>query len=428
MLQKLQRTVMQVVVCLAIMAHTEASAQDRHTIIKPSEARAHAGQRVTVEGLVADVGFSKGGGVYLNFDRPYPMQTFAGAVPKSAISDIGVDNLKRMKGTRIRITGEVSIFKGRPQISIFERSQLEPVPSPSKLDDLLSETWGSNWWLWVMLAAFWAIFLPIHLKLKRAAVLAEQREREEQQVRWQEIERVKKEEARRQEAQEMERRKREDAHRREVEEEERRRLTMLQAQRFLEDVWPPMASAICAWDALLTAPTYFSNFDYSKWVSEHSTLQPPPRDVCHALPPECHATIETFTAAIRDGRAIIDERNKSYVENEIGSWSEFFDILEKNPLTEAQRIAAVTEEDNTLVLAGAGTGKTSTIMAKVAYLLERRLALPLRDTAAGLHQEGRRRNGAKEFLTPRNHDLSQDLPRSRPDHPFRDRGCPPIPL
>ena len=39
-------------------------------------------------------------------------------------------------------------------------------------------------------------------------------------------------------------------------------------------------------------------------------------------------------------------------------------------------MAAVSEEDNTLVVAGAGTGKTTTILGKLAYLIDRLRVLP----------------------------------------------------
>ncbi|MGO1164910.1 UvrD-helicase domain-containing protein [Brucella sp. C7-11G] len=54
----------------------------------------------------------------------------------------------------------------------------------------------------------------------------------------------------------------------------------------------------------------------------------------------------------------------------------FFDSIDKNPLTPEQRLAVVTDEDTTLVLAGAGSGKTSVIVAKAAYLVERGIRQP----------------------------------------------------
>lgn len=47
-----------------------------------------------------------------------------------------------------------------------------------------------------------------------------------------------------------------------------------------------------------------------------------------------------------------------------------FDTIESNPLTELQRRAVILDERRNLVVAGAGSGKTSVIIAKAAYLIE----------------------------------------------------------
>ncbi|MEL7801674.1 UvrD-helicase domain-containing protein [Sulfitobacter pontiacus] len=52
------------------------------------------------------------------------------------------------------------------------------------------------------------------------------------------------------------------------------------------------------------------------------------------------------------------------------------DTIESNPLTPEQRLAVITDEDATLVLAGAGSGKTSVIVAKAAYLIQRDIRPP----------------------------------------------------
>ena len=48
-----------------------------------------------------------------------------------------------------------------------------------------------------------------------------------------------------------------------------------------------------------------------------------------------------------------------------------FDKIEDNPLSIQQRKSIVTDEDSTLVVAGAGTGKTSTVVGKVSYLIKK---------------------------------------------------------
>ena len=68
------------------------------------------------------------------------------------------------------------------------------------------------------------------------------------------------------------------------------------------------------------------------------------------------------------------EWNANAKQASLAAHKDLFDNLEAHPLTDAQRTAVVTDEDATLVLAGAGTGKTSVITAKVCYLLQSGLA------------------------------------------------------
>ncbi|MFT5236007.1 MAG: DNA helicase-4, partial [Shewanella sp.] len=71
-----------------------------------------------------------------------------------------------------------------------------------------------------------------------------------------------------------------------------------------------------------------------------------------------------------------EKYNQWWMDKQLDKHQVLFDSLEDNPLTPLQRQACVIDEDNTLVIAGAGTGKTSTMVAKAAYLVNQGLAKP----------------------------------------------------
>lgn len=71
-----------------------------------------------------------------------------------------------------------------------------------------------------------------------------------------------------------------------------------------------------------------------------------------------------------------DRYNQLFVQKECQLYKELLDTVEKNPLTEEQREAVVTNEDATLVVASAGSGKTSLLVGKVGYLIEKQMADP----------------------------------------------------
>ncbi|MGP5070660.1 UvrD-helicase domain-containing protein [Psychrobacter faecalis] len=55
---------------------------------------------------------------------------------------------------------------------------------------------------------------------------------------------------------------------------------------------------------------------------------------------------------------------------------DFFDNVESNPLTDEQRLGVLRSNDKNMVLAAAGTGKTSVMVAKALDLVDRGLASP----------------------------------------------------
>ncbi|WP_295055091.1 UvrD-helicase domain-containing protein [Sulfuricurvum sp.] len=72
----------------------------------------------------------------------------------------------------------------------------------------------------------------------------------------------------------------------------------------------------------------------------------------------------------------IKRANDLFIEKEKKDYSVFFETVEANPLTENQKNAVLINEDNNLVIAGAGSGKTSVIVAKIGYLTKRNFAEP----------------------------------------------------
>ena len=75
--------------------------------------------------------------------------------------------------------------------------------------------------------------------------------------------------------------------------------------------------------------------------------------------------------------ASVEKHNKTYVAKHLRSEKEYLDtILEKvDPvinLDDEQREVVLSDEDYTLVIAGAGAGKTTTVAAKVRYLVEKK--------------------------------------------------------
>ena len=68
--------------------------------------------------------------------------------------------------------------------------------------------------------------------------------------------------------------------------------------------------------------------------------------------------------------------NEAFVVNELVRSREFFDRIEAHPLTEEQRRAVVIDERRNLVIAAAGSGKTSVLVAKTGWLVRKGYCKP----------------------------------------------------
>ena len=66
----------------------------------------------------------------------------------------------------------------------------------------------------------------------------------------------------------------------------------------------------------------------------------------------------------------VEDANESFIRNESIKYDDLLSNIDGKSLDQQQRRAVITDEDRILVLAGAGSGKTLTIAAKVKYLTE----------------------------------------------------------
>ncbi len=87
-------------------------------------------------------------------------------------------------------------------------------------------------------------------------------------------------------------------------------------------------------------------------------------------------SVKEFNDIFQNFDNYIVNYNKNYVERQKEKLSQYFDDIEGKKLDDQQRTALITDEYSNLIIAGAGSGKTLTIIGKVKYLLEKKNVKP----------------------------------------------------
>ena len=89
--------------------------------------------------------------------------------------------------------------------------------------------------------------------------------------------------------------------------------------------------------------------------------------------PESLSTIDKYKRELERGFSDIPQtHNVAFVKEELERNKTYFDTVLKYPLDQQQRESIVKLEDNCLVISSAGSGKTSTSVGKIKYLVEKR--------------------------------------------------------
>ncbi len=92
--------------------------------------------------------------------------------------------------------------------------------------------------------------------------------------------------------------------------------------------------------------------------------------------PGIKKNLEKIKQLVFDSTKLRERAISTFIKDELKAQSDFFDTIENHPLTREQRLSIVTDEDATLVLAGAGSGKTSVITTKAIYLIQEKIRTP----------------------------------------------------
>lgn len=142
---------------------------------------------------------------------------------------------------------------------------------------------------------------------------------------------------------------------------------------------------------LLSSDKYLARSDYKQLVEDFSELNGffSNQQTAKTLDYYCsingidYTDVEYFLqkyadlSNLIDGSEYVRRHNQSFLERHLRSERNYLDNILKSvdptiSLDEEQRKVVLSDEDYTLVIAGAGAGKTTTVAAKVRYLVEKK--------------------------------------------------------
>ena len=153
-----------------------------------------------------------------------------------------------------------------------------------------------------------------------------------------------------------------------------------------------------AFDTLLSQDKFIARSDYKHLVEQYSDLSESyttlaRSNILNEYAAKHHLDIEAIKpvserrfdeiADLATESATIRKHNDAYIARHIESEKSYLDNILKacDPaisLDREQREVVLSEEDHTLVIAGAGAGKTTTVAAKVRYLVENEALIQLK--------------------------------------------------
>jgi DNA helicase-4 len=140
---------------------------------------------------------------------------------------------------------------------------------------------------------------------------------------------------------------------------------------------PRVTAAAESFRVLLERDAYFNHEAWLTWRRSPGLVDPlPPETTTEGFPGALAQDFAYCREMLAQGATEIEAFNRSYVERKKEQHKGWFAQAAEKGLNSEQQEAILRDEDNTLVVAGAGTGKTSTVAGKVGYLLQTGAARP----------------------------------------------------
>jgi DNA helicase-4 len=154
-------------------------------------------------------------------------------------------------------------------------------------------------------------------------------------------------------------------------------LTLKHIKGFYQKVEPILKHAALEAELQFNGKKYIRNSAARQWIARHEKLSNSfvRKDFLQHMSSGGVLDYKKVAPFLNDNQHIAS-LNKAFVDQQTAIFKDFFDQVESNPLTEQQRKACVIDEQHNLILAGAGTGKTSTMIGRAGYLVKAGLAKP----------------------------------------------------
>ncbi|MCW8330761.1 DNA helicase IV [Photobacterium sp. SDRW27] len=141
----------------------------------------------------------------------------------------------------------------------------------------------------------------------------------------------------------------------------------------LDAVLPDMLQRI---DNFMGQSTYLRQSDHHslhQYLQQSLAMTGLTHELAASFRPMAFERVEPW---LEDNTDWVEGTNQQWLRQEADKWSSWFDKFESSPLNDSQREAVLINQDHNLVLAGAGTGKTSVLVARAGYLIANQVAQP----------------------------------------------------